>query len=76
MSDEDLPVYSRDALPQGEWASYRKTAITQMARIDGPFIVLTSEGPLRCQDGFVAMDARGYPYPLSADEQALIYEPE
>lgn len=69
------PVYHRDHLPEGEWHTFRKTALTQMIRIDGPFTVLTSEGPLTCQDGFVAMDQRGYPYPLDAGEQTLIYEP-
>lgn len=32
-------------------------------------------GPLHCADGWLAIDARGYPYPIAADEQALIYEP-
>lgn len=67
-------VFSTENLPGGPWTKYRKTALTSMVRIDGPFTVLTSEGPLYCEDGFLAVDARGYPYPIAADEQALIYE--
>ena len=72
---DGLPVYDREHLPDGPWCTYRKTALTKMVRIDGPFQVMTDEGPLTCRDGFLAMDQRGYPYPLAADEQALIYEP-
>ena len=53
---------------------YRKTSLTKMIRMDGPFRVETSEGWLTCQDGYLAMDARGYPYPIAADEHAKIYE--
>ncbi len=53
---------------------YRKTAITRAMRIDGPFMVQTSEGSLTCEDGYLAVDARGYPYPIAADEFTLIYE--
>lgn len=67
-------VFDREHLPEGGWSAYRKTSITQAVRIDGPFTVETSEGPLRCADGYLALDARGYPYPIAADEFALIYE--
>jgi len=67
--------FSVDVLPQGGWEPFRKTAITQMVRINGPFIVETSEGPLTCQDGWLALDARGYPYPIADAEKSLIYEP-
>jgi hypothetical protein len=46
-----------------------------MVRIDGPFVVETSEGTVMCEDGWLAVDARGYPYPIADDEQVLIYEP-
>ena len=69
-------IFSVDRLPSDpeSWPRYRKTALTRATRIDGPFTVQTSEGPLRCQDGYLATDARGYPYPIAADEFALIYE--
>lgn len=70
-----MHCFSRDNLPvNAEWRNFRKTSVTHMTRIDGPFLVETTEGPLRCEDGWLAVDARGYPYPLAADEQALIYE--
>lgn len=58
------------------WTLYRKKALTKAVRIEGPFVVQTSEGPLRCEDGYLAVDARGYPYPIAVDEFALIYEEE
>lgn len=57
------------------WPVYRKTSLTRAIRADGPFTVQTSEGDLECTDGWVAIDARGYPYPIAADEFELIYEP-
>jgi len=73
----DEYVFSKDALPHpsAEWGQYRKHALTMALRIDRPFTVETSEGPLRCDDGYLALDARGYPYPIAADEFDLIYEP-
>lgn len=68
-------TFSVSHLPYGDWRQYRKVVPTEMVRIDGPFVVETSEGPLSCADGWLAVDARGYPYPIAADEQALIYEP-
>lgn len=70
-----MQSFDADNLPAGEWQAFRKHATTLMTRIDGPFTIHTSQGPLPCEDGWVAIDARGYPYPLAADEQALIYEP-
>lgn len=56
------------------WDEFRKKVTTRAKRITGPFTVMTSEGPLHCADGWVAVDARGYPYPIAADEFELIYE--
>ncbi len=68
--------FSRESLPSDpeSWPLYRKTALTHALRVDGEFTVQTSEGPLRCADGYLCTDARGYPYPVAADEFALIYE--
>lgn len=70
-------VFSVENLPPltAPWQEFRKKVTTKMVRIDGPFTVETSEGPLHCEDGWLAVDARGYPYPIAADEQELIYEP-
>lgn len=62
-----------DRLPSDAFLPFRKTSLTRMARIAGPFQVQTSEGLLSCQDGFLAVDARGYPYPIATDEQKQIY---
>ena len=72
-----MSTYSITDLPSAPagWPLYRKVALTHAIRIDGPFTVTTSEGPLRCEDGYLAVDARGYPYPIAAAEFELIYEP-
>lgn len=74
------PVYSRENIGEvgigPAWREYRKHATTWAMRIEGPFEVETSEGNLRCEDGYLAVDARGYPYPIAADEFALIYTPK
>jgi hypothetical protein len=70
FSVENLPTWFFER--SGE---YRKRVTTRACRIEGPFVVDTSEGPLRCADGWLALDARGYPYPIAADEFELIYEP-
>lgn len=71
-----MNTFSKDNMPADSpsWRTFRKTSVTRMLRIEEPFTVETSEGPLRCQDGWLAVDARGYPYPIAADEQAQIYE--
>lgn len=57
-----------------DWKAYRKTSLTRAVKIDTPFVVETSEGELRCEDGYLAVDARGYPYPIATDEFEMIYE--
>lgn len=67
-------VFTGGHLPTDGWKEYRKKVLTKMIKIDGPFVVHTSEGVLRCKDGYLAIDARGYPYPIATSEHALIYE--
>lgn len=70
------PVYSKNNIPQDQiWESFRKKVPTNATRMEGPFFVATSEGQLHCEDGWLCIDARGYPYPVAADEFELIYEP-
>lgn len=57
------------------WSKWRKKVLTAATKVDGPFSVETSEGTLTCKDGYLAVDARGYPYPIATDEFELIYEP-
>lgn len=70
-----MQTFSTDNLPSdpAQWPKWRKIAVTSATLIEGPFMVQTSEGPLTCQHGYLAVDARGYPYPIAADEFELIY---
>lgn len=72
-------TYTRDnlrpAFEATDWREYRKTATTMAVRIDGEFTVKTREGTLTCPDGYLAVDAHGWPYPIAADEFERIYEP-
>lgn len=59
-----------------EWPVYYKQVPTRAIRVAGPFTVTPhgeADGDITVQDGFLAIDARGYPYPISADEFKLIY---
>lgn len=72
-----MQTFSTDNMPENfleQAGTFRKTALTRALRIDGPFKVETSEGPLDCEDGWLAVDARGYPYPIADDEFTMIYE--
>lgn len=73
-----LPAEFDEALGGHAWGLFRKTATTQAIRIDGPFRVETSESenePFFCEDGWLAIDARGYPYAIASEEFELIYTP-
>lgn len=75
---DNLPVDADTALGGHSWTEFRKTATTKALRIDGPFRVMTSESenePFLCEDGWLAIDARGYPYAIADDEFQLIYAP-
>ena len=58
-----------------DYSIYRKVALTKAARIYGPFAVESREGTLVCEDGYLAIDEHGYPYPIARDEFEAIYEP-
>lgn len=61
------------------WREWQKKVATRAIRVSGPFRVMTSESenePFLCEDGYLAVDARGYPYAIAADEFALIYAPK
>lgn len=69
--------FSRDVLPSRprSWQLFQKKNSTRMVRIEGPFVVDTQEGPVFCPDGWLALDAAGYPYPVSVREHQLSYRP-
>lgn len=58
--------------PQG-WRRFAKRTTTPAIRIDGPFSVKTREGTITCEDGWLAVDSGGWPYPIAADEFDRIY---
>jgi len=68
-------MITRDDLGDLEFETFRKIALTRAVRIVGPFEVQTREGTLSCPDGWLAVDAHGWPYPIAADEFRRIYEP-
>lgn len=81
--DAVVPLISKVTLgvntpPVDEWQLFRKTALTHAVRMVGPFRVETSESenePFFCEDGWLAVDARGYPYAIADDEFLQIYVP-
>lgn len=71
-----MKLFSRDNLPDpAEFEEFSKSGSTKMVRIEGPFTVVTREGTMECEDGWLAIDSRGWPYPIADDEQANIYQP-
>lgn len=73
----NLPVYTRHHLPAGPTVLHRKKVLTPMIRCDGPFVVVTQEGRYELPAGWkghVAIDQKGYPYPVALEEHAITYE--
>lgn len=69
------PRFTKRNVPLALFRSYRKKVLTSATRIKGPFIVETREGTLRCDDGWLALDSNGDPYPIAADVFEELYEP-
>ena len=53
---------------------YRKRVLTRAVKIDTPFDVESDAGTMHIEDGYLAVDARGYPYGIATEEFNLIYE--
>lgn len=69
-------IYSRDTLPHPvRWEEFVKITTTKAVRMDGYFEVWTREGLMSCEDGWLALDSGGNPYPIAAEEFARIYRP-
>jgi hypothetical protein len=58
-----------------EMPRWRKTTITRAMKIDGLFVAETSNGWVRCEDGYLAFDSGGYPYPIDRAEFERAYKP-
>ena len=70
-----MQTFNMDNISHILWDFYQKKVKTPVIKIDGPFEVETSEGKLLCQDGYLYLDTRGYPYPVATDEFPLIFDP-
>ncbi len=62
-----MQSFSKSNLPTGDWFVARKRVSTRFIEIQGPFQVVTQEGEMTCEDGFLAVDEAGYPYPVARD---------
>ena len=72
---DDLRHFRRGALPTDGWERYRKMAATFAIYIDEPFSVDTAEGTVSLpKGGWLALDSRGYPYPIAREEFDETYE--
>lgn len=71
--------FDRDSLDtpgvQDNMKPYKKKTVTMLMRVDGPFTVKTREGEVTSPDGWLAIDSKGWPYPVAADEFDSIYVP-
>jgi 2'-5' RNA ligase len=67
------PRYDRENLPAAGWGTYRKTATTRAVRIQGPFSTVTREGEVSTDDGWLALDSAGWPYPIADAEMQTVY---
>jgi hypothetical protein len=68
-----MKTYTKNHLPSGTWFNAMKKTPTLMVRIEGPFQVETQEGVLDCQDGFIAIDSKGWPYPIAKEVKEETY---
>lgn len=71
------PMYTVTALPTSGWSEYRKVGTTKMVPISGPCTVVTQEGPYQLPlgwTGYLALDAKGYPYPVESSIHDKSYE--
>ncbi len=67
-------LFTKGTIPNTAFVRYQKIRATPAVRIEGTFHCLTSEGNVAsCTDGWLAIDSRGYPYPVNDYEFALSY---
>lgn len=74
---DGLIAKDSDFVKEGDWQQFKSTAVRYMRRIRGPAVVVTQEGEYELPDGWdgwIALDSAGFPYPITAEEQAKSYE--
>lgn len=75
-SDHGLDVAEFEREEKLVFGLFRKKVPIYAARIFGEFRVELANGDIvACEDGWLAFDARGHPYPIDADEFARSYDP-
>ena len=57
------------------WPTWKKKLPTRAVRMNGRFIVKTREGELVCENGWLALDTNGDPYPIADDVFQKTYVP-
>lgn len=68
--------YTREELGELKFEEYRKIAVTDMAPVEGPFIVSTKEGAIQVPKGwkgYIALDTDGDPYPVELSVAEATY---
>jgi hypothetical protein len=80
---QSRPLFTASALPSDPegWQRFRKREPTKLVRVctpDGaaqPFVVEVPSGEhVYCADGYLAVDARGLPYPVDREEVEMNFE--
>jgi hypothetical protein len=70
-----MRMFDRMNLPEEDgFKVYRKKTLVRAMRVEGPFTVATREGALLCEDGYLALDEDGWPYPIAAPVFEKTYE--
>ena len=76
-ANKTLTVFNKSnvkLIDKSKWQQYQKKVLTKATKVNCPFTVETTEGIMNCKDGYLAIDARGYPYPIATKEFELIYD--
>lgn len=61
-------AYRLGHLPNVDWGYYMRIVPFRAVRMTGPFRVWTPAGIVHCENGWLALDAKGNPYAISAEE--------
>jgi hypothetical protein len=59
----------------GEFEEFVRIGTVKARRMTGPFTCVTLHGVTTCDDGWLAVDSGGWPYPIAAAEFDRIYKP-
>lgn len=61
------PFFDETCLPDEPSRMYTRSVPTEAWRIHGPFAVKTPHGVVYCEDGYLALDVDGHPYPIACE---------